>query len=272
MPRGPEGNVDLRGSLNTVSFDPDAFDVALRSQGVKLVHWRAMPCPVGKTDRYDARRGDHDHSGCSNGNIYTLAGEMTCIFTANGNKLDQMDMGLLDGSTAQVTAPANYDTCEKRIDVMPFDRFYLKEEAIMVPHAQLVEAHATGHDRLDYPAVEIIDIIDANNVRHGPGEYSIQEGQLVWEKPLDFRIELNRGMIYAVRFYYRPYWYVKTLMHQVRVAQVETQLSREVMRFPQQWLMQREYIFEKEEKDALAPDPNSPRQVKGPRNSILGPR
>jgi hypothetical protein len=65
---------------------------------------------------------------------------------------------------------------------------------------------------------------------------------------------------------------VKNLQHQVRFAQIETPDGRVVKRFPQQWTMTREYIFEKEDNDELADDPDSPRQMKGPRNSAYGPR
>ncbi len=273
MARGPEGNVNLTGPLTTVSFDPDAFDVALRSQGVKLVHMRAMKCPVGLVDRHDVRFVHEDHSACSNGHIYTRAGEVTCLFTGAGNKQDQQEWGLHDGGTVNITAPLTYDGEDGLVDVMPYDRFYLNEEAITVPHSQLVEAHSTGKDRLDFPAVQVIDVIDSHGKRHQPSEYKIEAGQLVWTNGgLPYDAMNERGMIYAVRFTYRPYWYVRQLMHQVRVAQIETALAREVKRFPQQWVMQREYIFENEKKDELAPDPNSPRQAKGPRTIGLGPR
>lgn len=270
--RQAEGNVDLKTSLVTVSFDPEAFDVAIRSQGVKLIHWRAMKCPVGLTDKWDVRRTEPDHSGCSNGHIYTKAGEVTCLFVGNNNKQDQYDTGLMDGSTVQVTAPYTYDGCDAPVDVLPFDRFYLDEENITVTHSQLVEASIHGRDRLDFPVVNIIDVIDSDGKRHDPGECSVDAGQVVWAKPLPYNIEAEKGMIYAVRFTYRPFWYVKNLMHQVRVAGVETIDGRGVRRFPQQWQMQREYIFEKVDRNPDAPDSGDQRTVKAPRQMPFGPR
>jgi hypothetical protein len=235
---------------------------------------RAMKCPVGMSDRYDIRKTDHDHSGCSNGHIYTKAGEITCLFTSNGNKQDQQDTGLHDGGTASCTAPYLYDESDtKVVDVMPFDRFYMIDEAVTVPHTQRVETHSTGHDRLDFPVVEVIDIIDARGVRHGSDEYDIVEGQIVWKVSLGYDLVAKKGTIYSIRFMYRPYWYVKNLQHQVRVAQVETPDGRKVKRWPQQWSMQRERIFENKEKDELTEDPEeAPRQMKGPRSSAFGPR
>lgn len=271
--RSPDGNVALDASLTTVSFNIERFDNFLRSQGVKLVHWRSMRCPVGISDKYDIRRTHEDHSGCSNGRLYTRSGEVTCLFTSNGNKQDQQDYGLHDGGTVQTTAPVSYDGCDTVVDVAPFDRFYLNEEVITVPHSQLVEAHATGHDRLDFPVVSVVDIVDSHGVRHGSDEYKIEDGQVVWTNGgLPFDAVLNKGTVYAIRFTYRPYWYVQRLLHQIRIAQVETMLERKVARMPQQFVLQREYIFEKAEKDPQAPDPEDPRQVKGPRQSSFGPR
>jgi hypothetical protein len=144
-----------------VSFDPSAFDDAIRSQGVQLVHFRAMRCPVGLTDRYDQRRPHDDHSGCSNGFIYTEAGTITCLFTGVTEDQKQNDVGLLDGSTVQVTAPRFYDETTDEVQITPFDRLYLLEDAVSVPHWQLVEAHATGRDKLSFPVVNVIDVMDA---------------------------------------------------------------------------------------------------------------
>ncbi len=266
-------NIPLRFSPTSVSFDAQAFDDALRAHGVKLVHFRAMRCPVGLVDRYDTRRPHEDHSGCSNGFIYTKAGTLTCIFTGNGNDTRQNDVGVLDGSTVQVTSPRMYDDTDEESQVANFDRFYLNEESITVPHWQLVEAHITGRDRLSFPVVKVVDVMDATGRRYNSSEYDVEDGQLVWKNGgPGYDAERERGVIYAIRFTYRPYWYVQRVVHQVRVAQVETLMKRSVQRMPQGFVLQRETVFEKEEKDDQAPDPSSPRQVKGPAAGTFGPR
>jgi len=272
--RQAEGNVDLTGPLTTVSWDEDAFDVFIRSQGAKFVHWRAMPCPVGMTDRWDVRRTHPDHSGCSNGHLYTRAGVVTCMMGSGApNKMEQNDIGLLNGSTVRVTAPFTYDDSdEEMVDVMPFDRFYLDEERVLVPHAQRVEHHVSLHDRLQFPVVKVVDLVDANGISHGKDEYDIVAGQIVWKQSLGYDHDQKKGTVYSIRYMYRPYWYVKDMQYQVRLAQVETPDGRVAKRWPQEWTMTREFIFEKEEKDKLAPDPDSPRQVMGPADGAFGPR
>jgi hypothetical protein len=270
-----EGNIAFSFSLISVSFDPLAFDAALRSHGVKFIHWRAMGCPVGMTDQYSTRQTHEDHSGCANGHIYTRAGSVTGIFTGNDAKSSQNEIGLLDGSSVQVTLPRTYDDSDEEVMVAPFDRFYLAEEAITVPHKQFVEASITGKDRLSFPAVRILDTIDSHGTRYGADDFSVDgNGQIVWKGGgPGYDAELKKGTVYSIRFTYRPYWYCSRVIHQVRVAKVDTGTERKVTRMPQSFVLQREYVFEgKEEKDEQAPNPDSPRQAKAPRQGVFSPR
>jgi hypothetical protein len=262
-----------------LSFDPDAFDLAITSQGVELVHWRAMRCPVGMIDRYDSRRPCDDHQGCSNGFVYTCAGIVQALFTSVNNSRDPNDIGVLDGSTVQVTTPRFYDDTEHEfggeIFVVPFDRFYLKEEQVLVEHWQLVEHHITGKDKLSFPVVSVVDIIDAKGRRYSIGEeFDIVDGQIVWRDDLGpgFDVDANKGVIYSVRYRYRPFWYCSRVNHQVRVGQIETLEERKLIRFPQSFQLQREQIFEKQMADKEAIDAPNPRQEKGPSEGPFGPR
>lgn len=259
-----------------VSFDPQAFDDLIRTQGVEFVHFRAMRCPVGLVDRYDIRRPHEDHAGCSNGFLYTKAGLVTCGFLGNSTQPTNFDSGWMDGSTVQVTSPRFYDNSNEPVQFAPFDRLYLSEEAITVPHWQLVEHHITGRDKLSFPAVRVVDLVDTEGLRYEQGtDFQIVNGHVVWgaRRP-KIDPETGKGVIYAVRFQYRPYWYIKNMVHEVRVAQIQDPISgvRRVERMPQACVLQREYVFEKEDRDAKAPNPSSPRQVAEPGDGSFGPR
>jgi hypothetical protein len=273
-PKTSDGIIPLRPGLTTLAFDPDAFDVEIRSGGVQLTHWRAMRCPVGMTDRDGTRRSGDDHSGCSNGFQYTRAGSVTALFTGSDNKQDQNDVGLIDGSSVTITTPRTYDDSDAEVQVAPFDRFYLNEEAITVPHWELVEASPTGRDRLSFPVVDVLDVMDSHGKRYGVADYSVVEGQVEWMGASPgYNAELTKGNIYSIRYTYRPFFYVTRIMHQVRVARVETPLESGVLvRMPQQFALKREVVFEKEQRDNLAPDPTSARQVQGPRQGAYSPR
>ncbi len=256
-----------------VSFDVEQFDNALRSQGVTFIHWRAMRCPVGMTDEFDTRRPHEDHSGCSNGFLYTKAGEITCLFTGNSTQATISEVGVMDGSTVSVTMPRFYDGTETPVYIAPFDRLFLYEEKIVVPNWQLFKTNGTK-DKLNFLAVTVQDLVDSQNRRYELGDFEIQGGQIAWisnTRPgLD--PETGKGLVCSVRYTYRPYWYVKHLVHEVRVSQAENPYTgiREVNRMPQAIVLQREYIFEKNERDELAPDKD--RQVKPPDGPRFGPR
>jgi hypothetical protein len=274
-PQKPSGTIPLQFSYQIVEFDPAEFDVAVRGAGVEFVHWRAMKCPVGMTDRDSVRRSHDDHSGCSNGFIYTLGGNITGLFTSNTANTDQGEIGLIDGSTVQVTTPRTYDDSDEEIMVAPFDRFYFADAlAVTVPHWQLVETHVSGRDRLSFAPAKIVDIVDTHGKRYGVTDYTTEKDQLVWigERP-GFDSTINKGEIYAIRYNYVPYYYVTRVLHQVRLARTETALESGMLtRMPQSFILQRERVFDKEEKDELAIDPQSPRQVMGPRKGSYGPR
>src|ERR1700690_1849327 len=258
----------------SVLFSAGAFDRAIVTHGVNMIHWTAQPCPVGKVDINSVRRPHPDHSACSNGMIYTRAGRVRALFINSGNKMDQFDFGVMDGTQATVTTPRTYDDSDNEIQVVPFDKFYLDEEALTVPHTQLVEAHITGHDRLSFPVVKVVNIIDAKGVTYCPEDYKVENGQIVWTggKQPGFDALIQRGTVYSIRFLYSPYFYVDRVAQQTRQITVDTGLETKNVRGPQEFTLIREKVAEKEEKDEQALDPNSPRQVKGPRAGAMGPR
>ncbi len=271
-----------------LSIDPEAFDEAIRNQGVRLIHYRGMRCPVGMTDIGDNRRPHEDHAGCSNGFLYEKAGTIRGLFVGNSNGPQLRDVGFVDGASVTVTFPRTYaDECTPPLEffVAPFDRFYLDEEAITVSTWQLVKYNASGSDRLAFPAVEVDSLIDARGIRYEQcRDFEIVNGLIVWQ-PKGNRpgvdLETNKGVIYSIRYRYRPFWYCARLLHEIRVAQVENPMldSRSLIRMPQQILLNREFLFMNESNDNMAIDPrtatskaDSPRQHQAAEDEGFGPR
>src|SRR6185436_8493866 len=265
----------------TVSFDPEAFDLAIRTAGVEMVHYRALPCPVGMIDPEDVRHpGDHNID-CSNGYVYTLAGTVICMFVNNSKEARQTDLGRLDGSTVQVTFPRFYEKGRPEApDVMvepaPFDRIFLKDDKISVVTWERFAANISGTDRLRYPALHVTDIMDARGVKYRETEdFDIVAGRIKWHdgKSPGMDPQTGKGVVCAVRYSYRPFWYVQRLMHEVRVAQVQNDFTgeRDIMRMPQSMLLQREQVFENEQANLNTKD--QPRAIPIPaEGSIFGSR
>lgn len=273
MDRGPvHVNQFPSGS---VAFDIDAFQALIYAHGVQLVHYRAMRSPGGLIDKYDSRRPNEDHLGSSNGFLYTKGGNFTGLFMGNNKDSRNTEQGLLDSANAQMTSSLTYD-CGKAIYLAPFDRIYLSEPSVLVTHWQLVEHHVTCQDRLRFPVAEVVDLVDSDGRSFGSDSYTLQNGQIVWcpQKSPGIDPETGKGRIYAIRYLYRPYWYVERMIHEIRVAQQQNVLTgdRTTGRMPQQVSLQREYVFENEDKDENAPNPNSPRQVPSPEDGSFGQR
>lgn len=239
-----------------ISFDAEAFDQAVVTSGVRLVHYRALPCPIGMTDVNDNRRSHEDHSGCSGGFIYKKCGTVTALFTSNSKNKRSEDAGFIDNATVQITTPRHYDDpAEKPFLVAPFDRFYLDEEALVVPMWERYLHSSTGYDRLKFPVVNVEDLYDNRGREYQQNvDFTVENGQIVWKgnTPGD-QLEIggnfngtgerDRGAVCSVRYSYRPYWYVGALMHELRVAQIQGEgEERTLTRMPQAFLLHREYV------------------------------
>ena len=283
--RPPDTTYQMVFPSDAISFDADKFDELIHSHGVEMVHYRGMRCPVGMIDPNDIRRPHEHHENCSNGFIYTRAGIVTVGFLGNSSNVQYMDAGRMNGSTVQVIIPRFYDSSEERANFTNFDRVYLKEESITVTNWQTFSAHITGVDRLDFPVIEVIDLMDSQGVRYNQGDdFVVKNGQIHWigNKKPGVDPKSGKGRVCSVRYSYRPYWYIKSLMHEVRVSRIEDPFTgeRRIERMPQSALLQREYHFEKEQNDPQATtqeaqqdDPNAGlRQQPGPATGLFGPR
>lgn len=259
-----------------VSFDADAFNEFLNVQGIRLIHCKALRCPVGMTDIDDNRKPHEDHEGCSNGFLYYKAGIVTVGMQGNGNSTSSHDMGLMEHSHITATFPQFYDQTDTPVSIAMFDRFFLDEQEldakILVPTWHLQVAHQSGLDKLMYPAVWVEKLVDMNGVEYKQDEdFCVHNGLIKWTgKRPGYQIDVKRGAIYSIRYHYRPYWYCSQLLHEIRVAQIDTFDGRALKRMPQQILLSREHTFTNENVDRDAKDSTSARQTQVPNDGGWG--
>jgi hypothetical protein len=291
--RGPVNNIITDIPAHQVSLDIDAFNELIRGQGVRLVHYRAIRCPVGMTDIGDNRRPHPDHEGCSNGFLYTKVGVITGLFTGNSKNKRQDEVGFWDGSTAQVSFATTYDDSDDtHFYVCPYDRFYLDEPTLLVATWQLFQHHASGRDRLKFPVESVDILVDARGNRyHAGSDFSIKDGQLVWtgltrpSPELDagpgLGTSLDRGAVCSVWYRYRPYYYCAMVQHDLRVTQVNNEFdgTRSIQRMPMAAVLHREFIPQNSEADNEARPGNKEvsnkdllRQAMGPTDGSFGQR
>ena len=270
MAKDKDESVDMASLPFQVHFDPDSFDSLISAHGLRFQHWRATRCPMGLTSIHDVRRSGECNLGCSNGFLYTYAGKVICVASGNNAKLTQYDPGLLNGSSLHITPTRYYLDCEgatpRLVQLLQFDRLYFDDEAVTVPMWELVQAHEMGIDRLRFPAIQVIDLIDNKGIRYSLGDFQVIGGQIKWgSKAPGIDPDSGKGRVYSVRYLYRPYYYLKDLMHELRFATTDDDVTGPgMLRMSQSAIIQREYLFENTERNSSALDPGDPRQTPGP--------
>jgi hypothetical protein len=256
-----------------VLFDIEAFDGLIQTHGVQFVHYRSMPCPVGVTDIYDIH-SHTEHNGCSNGFIYEPAGTVTGFFSGNQTSPMLEDLGVMDSSTVQVTLHRFYEGGQDEVLVQTYDRFFLKDFEGARTTSQRFEHHQTDSDRLQFPALKVHDLMDSSGNHYRQDvDFVIEEGCIKWvgSRRPGYDPKTEKGEVCAIRYSYRPFWYVKALLHEIRVAKDLDPITGEtkLVRMPHAITLQREFVFENEQRDDRKPDA---RDARGPRKGSFGPR
>ena len=242
-------------AATSVTFDLQAFNDGIKAHGLRFNHFRAMRNPVGIVDKYDARRPNSDTPLAVNGMYYTKAGIVTALCIGNTKETKASDGGIVDASTAQFTPQDRYEDSGKRVFLAPFDRLMLEEGSVLVSRHELVESSPTGVDRPKFPAVEVLDCVDSKGIIYRQdSDFTIDaNGQIVWKDNRPGQEpDSGKGVVYAIRYVYRPAWYVLRLIHEIRMIQQENFMTgeRSVVQAPQSALVQREYVFESEAADS----------------------
>lgn len=262
-----------------ISFDEEAFDRTIRSQGVRVEHLRALRCPIGMIEKGDYRAPGHgaehaDHK-CHNGFLYRSAGTVYASFLGNSKNSKIADIGRIDGSTVTSSMTRFYEGTETPVTLAVFDRIKLADKHdITVVNWEVIETHPTGTDRLRFPAVEVEFVIDANGKEYTQGQdFRLVDGDIRWINSPGYDPRLRKGVLYSVRYKYEPFYYVAQLIHEVRVAQKENKYTgeRKIKRMPYNVVLKREINFENDraaEEVVGVPDTPSIR----PAPTTFGPR
>lgn len=258
-------------------FDLAGFDQAIASKGILVEHWRALPCPGGLDSPNDVRRPHEDHLGCSSGFLFSLAGTCNVLFTGNSTSQRGADPGLIASSSASITLDRHYAD-GSQVRVSQYDRLFLPDNRVLVETWERFQHSPNGRDKLRFPVVEVVGNIVSSSGKHfAVGDFAIVDGCVEWRGFRPATRPNGRGEVCAVRYIYRPYWYVQYMSHDLRMVTQDQLLpsgeSERVVSVYQAASVAREFFFETEERDREAPNPESPRQRRPPEEPIqFGPR
>lgn len=258
----PEGNqldtVNRNSPFIQSSFDLKRGDAFVKSLGADFFHYKALPSPIGQKDRGDYRRSDGVDTITSNGMIYRCAGKFCATMTDNSRDQKRSDSGLVDPSQSRLVLPRYYEEVnskEKRIYLAPGDRIYTADPDadVLVENYQKMDYEAGDNVPL-YPIVEFEGTaVDSRNQEYQCGvDFEItQSGNIRWidgAKNPGIDPDTGKGRIYSIRYRYKAYWYVVSLIKEVRVTNVTTGNVRSPERMPYFALVVREYIYHNQNK------------------------
>lgn len=265
---GPQSIIDLQKAQ--VSFDAEKFDFLIRTHGVRMIHQRALPDPRGMASRGDNRDSLNIRPRDSDGYIYKNSGYLHAWFHNNSRQDQSQDLGELISSSVYMTVTRFYDETREPVILCPWDRFYLADIEMLVSGMQFMEASATGIDRLQFPVVKVIDLIDANGEEYTQDKDFVitDEGWLRWvgQRRPGYNPKLGKETVYAVRYYYTPFFVVDRILHEIRVTNVTDPATyeRRLERMPFEVMALRENIF----MDKNRSDPSRPHYADDPRTQM----
>ncbi len=265
----PEGiqieTIPFGDAFREESFDLEKVDQFARSLGTTFYHWKATPSPIGLNDRGDYRRNDTDVI-TSNGYVYHLAGTFTATMT--GNQKDQRrpsEGAIIDSSQGNLVMPRFYDhfhnpavgecSCareakEKRIYITPGDRLYCDPTANdLVVNTEMITFSYNSINVPMFP-IRVMDgpVIDSRGIEYKENiDFNIDNfGNIAWiegRPSPGIDPDTGTGRTYSIRYLYRAFYYVTSLLREVRITNVTEGNVRRPERMPYHIQVTREYIY-----------------------------
>lgn len=240
-----------------ISFNLITQDDFIKNNGVTFEHYRAMPSPIGLKDRGEYRRSDALDTISSNGFIYKKCGEFTAVMLGNSKKHTPIEGGVFDHSTSRITLPRYYDSAngeEKEIHLAPGDRIYVKDLEVHVVNYQRVDHNPAGMDFLQYPALCVEFLMDSRGIEYREGvDFKIaKNGCIDWidgAKTPGIDPDTGAGRVYSIRYRYNAFWYVSSLINEIRIGNVTEGNIRKPSRMPYHAMIQREYVYHNKTND-----------------------
>jgi hypothetical protein len=245
------------------SFDLNRMDNFVKSLGTTFYHWKATPSPIGLNDRGDLRRNNGVDVMTSNGYIYTLGGKFKA--TMVGNQRDQKrpaEGALIDSSTSNLVLPRFYDNdihadpacCEEgkpneRIRLTPGDRLYHDPKIDdLVVNKELLTYYPNSPNVAMYPIVRMdMPIVDSRGIYYKENiDFQVCKGNIEWIEGRPnpgIDPDTGEGRTYSIRYLYRAFYYVTSILREVRVTDVTEDCERNAQRMPMFVQIQREYLY-----------------------------
>jgi hypothetical protein len=237
------------------SFDLDRLDDFVIGLGVEFMHYKSIPSPIGQKDRGDYRRSDGVDTITSNGMIYRCSGKFTATMTDNSHERRRGGAGILDPAESKLVMPRFYNKVGlddgNRIYALPGDRLYVADPSVdvLVSMSQKMDYDPYGDNIPMFPIADLeMPIVDSRNMEYDAGvDFCITaDGNIRWiegGRNPGIDPDTNKGRIYSVRYLYRAYWYITTILKEVRITGVTEGGVRTPERMSYHVMLMREFMF-----------------------------
>lgn len=258
--------IDFGSPWPAVRDDMQAYGQFIANLGLVFQHWMAIPYVIGDEEgggirQYDERNVESKHGLIyDNGYIYKYVGEVYGIFQGNTKDLKQLPAGYYADSVAYVSFNKFYKGSNKKASFAEFDKLIPCGNCheLWTVNFEKITHNPAGFDKLQYLASEIEFVMDNRGVIYNEGvDYMLENGGIQWLQSGDqpgISPVTQKGRIVAVRYKYKPYFYVKQMLHELRVhATFDENGEVKVQRGPTQCAVQVDWVFRDSLKEG-APD------------------
>lgn len=242
--------------FDAVRADLSAENVFIANNGILFAHYKVFPCVIGQKD-FDGVRRSFDHAyenqgcpiQCERGLAYQFVGHVRGIFVNNSKNLSkQFPGGWVPNGQAAVTLNHFYVNTSDAVYVSEYDKLVPCEcpDTFWAENWQKVQHSPTGTDRLQFPAFKVPILVDSDGKKYTQDiDFTVEDGQIKWGQNRPGNDQQGRPKIYSIRYTYRPYYYVKTVLHEQRLkAEIDPYTQEVRMRGgPTQCVLEQAHIF-----------------------------
>lgn len=222
--------------FDSVKSDGSVEGSFINNTGIRFFHYAAVQDPLYKVRSGDLRHSfdqeenqqfaDDDRFHRENGFIYFKRGIVWGIFMGNQKKLNYLSAGLYTSDGATMSLNRYYEGTSKKVDISENDKLVPCElpEEFYTPISHSFDHNPTGIDRLQFKAHCVSELIDsAGRIYVQDVDFTLQCGAVHW---IDGRNRpgidplSGRGRVCGIRYTYRPFYYIKLVLHDIRIKPV----------------------------------------------------
>ena len=248
----------MPGILPDPSIKAASWDELIQNRGIRFIHRVAMPCPNMKG--LDENNHAPNCQLCDNSQMLykeTFPGttderEVWGVFTSNSLEKMFEVQGVWELGTAVITFPAEYPN-GLQADFNTFDQFYCPDFEVRLYDLLKYEPTTNDIQKLRYPIVNIEYITAVVNgvlTEYQLGtDYEIVDGGIYWLIKPYYDSANDLGQVFSIVYNANPVYTVQNVLHEMRVTQdydIATG-QKTARRLPQQVLVKRDFLLQKEE-------------------------